>query len=93
MCMFEQQIPVNVACDKMKARPLGRETNQNAASDKISIRYKKVEERRMRLEERQSGMVNIYLFMCGKETMPAICAALCVCVFSEMIMFGSVGLL
>lgn len=41
MCMFEQQMPVNVACDKMKARPPGRETNQNAASDKISIRYKK----------------------------------------------------
>lgn len=33
---------------------------------------------RMRVEERQSGKVNVYLFICQKETMLPICAAVCV---------------
>lgn len=48
---------------------------------------------RMRVEERQSGKVNIYLFVSRKDTMLLCCSECALRAFSEMIMCGTLGLL
>lgn len=81
-----QQMPVSGPGDKMKARPLGQknpEKRQQGKEDECGMEVYGWRNRRMRVEERQSGKVNIYLFICRKETMLPICAAVCaLCVCS-----------
>lgn len=88
--VFAQQMPVSGPRDKMKARPLGQKNPETTTARKGRRVWRGGTEREamgggdggMRVEERQSGKVNIYLFICRKETMQPICAAvsaLCVC--------------